>query len=97
MDNTSQYQARIGQITNDFLAQVQLIWHQISLAKISEDHLYLIQVLMALRPDYEVVRAPQLHRNPLPSLDTSIQEIIFKETHLNLDKVPQMNTYLSTI
>ncbi|CAI8585358.1 unnamed protein product [Vicia faba] len=66
-----------GQSVNDFLAQVQPIWHQISLAKISEDHLHLTQVLMALRPEYEAVRASLLHRNPLPSLDTAIQEIIF--------------------
>jgi len=37
-----------GQSVNDFLAQVQPIWQQISLAKISEDHLHLIQILMAL-------------------------------------------------
>lgn len=30
---------------NDFLAQVQPIWHQLSQVKISEDHLRLIQVL----------------------------------------------------
>ncbi|XP_050888819.1 uncharacterized protein LOC127093974 [Lathyrus oleraceus] len=77
-----------GQLVNEFLAQIQPIWHQISLAKISEDHLHLIQVLMALRPEYEVVRASLLHRNPLPSLDTAIQEIIFEETRLNLDKTP---------
>lgn len=51
---------------------------------------------MALRPEYEVVRASLLHRNPLPLLDTTIQEIIFEETRLNLDKTPQMNTALST-
>jgi len=76
-----------GQSVNDFLAQVQPIWHQISSAKINEDHLHLIQVLMDLRPEYEVVRASLLHRNPLPSLDTAIQEIIFEETRLNLAKL----------
>ena len=44
-----------GQSVNDFLAQVQPIWNQLSQAKISEDHLHLIQVLMALRPEYESV------------------------------------------
>ena len=85
-----------GQSVNDFFAQVQPIWHQISLAKISDDHLHLIQVLMALRPEYEAVRASLLHRNPLPSLDTAIQEIIFEETRLNLDKTPQMDAALAT-
>ncbi|KAJ9129226.1 hypothetical protein P3X46_033983, partial [Hevea brasiliensis] len=65
-------------------------------AKISEDHLHLIQVLMALRSEYEAVRASLLHRNPLPSLDTAIQEIIFEETHLSLDKTPQFETALAT-
>lgn len=85
-----------GQSVNEFLAQIQPIWHQISLAKISEDHLHLIQVLMALRPEYEAVRASLLHRNPLPSLDTAIQEIIFEETRLNLDKTPQIDAALAT-
>jgi len=53
--------------------------------KISEEHLHLIQVLMALCPEYEVVRAALLHQNPLRSLDTYIQQIMFEETHLNLD------------
>ncbi|KAJ1411699.1 hypothetical protein SESBI_21016 [Sesbania bispinosa] len=65
-------------------------------AKISEDHLQLIQVLMALRPEYEVVRASLLQRHPLPSLDAAIQEIFFEETHLNLDKTPQFDTTLAT-
>ncbi|KAB5514459.1 hypothetical protein DKX38_028365 [Salix brachista] len=85
-----------GQSVNDFLAQVQPIWNQLSQAKISEDHLHLIQVLMALRPEYESVRASLLYRNPLPSLNTAIQEIIFEETRLNLDKPPQFDIALAT-
>lgn len=77
---------------NDFLAQVQPIWHQISMANINEDHLHLIQVLMALRLEYEVIRASLLQRNFLPLLDTTIQEISLEETRPNLDKTPQMNT-----
>jgi hypothetical protein len=50
--------------------------------------LHLIQVLMALQPEYEYVRASLLHRDPLPSLNIVIQEIIFEETRLNLDKSP---------
>ncbi|PNY14773.1 glutamate receptor-like protein [Trifolium pratense] len=80
-----------GQSVNDFLAQVQPIWHQISFAKISEDHLHLIQFLMALRPEYEAVRASLLHRNPLPSLDTAIQEIIFEETQNCPRQPPKQN------
>ncbi|KAJ1398993.1 hypothetical protein SESBI_30636 [Sesbania bispinosa] len=54
------------QLLNDFLAQVQPIWNQMSQAKISEDHLQLIQ------------------------------EIIFEETRLNLDKTPQFDTTLAS-
>uniref|UniRef100_A0A6N2MV63 Retrotransposon gag domain-containing protein n=1 Tax=Salix viminalis TaxID=40686 RepID=A0A6N2MV63_SALVM len=50
-----------GQFVNDFLDQIQPIWNQLSQANISEDHLYLIQVLMALRPEYESIRASLLH------------------------------------
>ncbi|KZV40897.1 hypothetical protein F511_05142 [Dorcoceras hygrometricum] len=85
-----------GQSVNDFLAQVQPIWNQISQAKISEDHLHLIQVLMALRPEYEDVRASLLHRHPLPTLDMSVQEIIFEETRLNLDKTLNSEIALAT-
>ncbi|KAJ1398972.1 Zinc finger, CCHC-type [Sesbania bispinosa] len=49
---------------------------------------------MALRSEYEVVRASLLHQHPLPSLDAAILEIIFEETHLNLDKTPQSDTTL---
>ncbi|KAG6787115.1 hypothetical protein POTOM_008746 [Populus tomentosa] len=55
-----------GQSVNDFLAQVQPIWNQISQASISGDHLHLIQ------------------------------EIIFEETRLNLDKSPQFDIALAT-
>ena len=51
---------------------------------------------MALRPEYEAVRASLLHRHPLPSLDTAIQEIVFEETRLKLDKTPHVDTALAT-
>ncbi|KAJ6697080.1 hypothetical protein OIU85_003444 [Salix viminalis] len=51
---------------------------------------------MAQRPEYEYVRASLLHQNPLPSLYTAIQEIIFKETCLYVDKSPQINIALAT-
>ncbi|KAG6529366.1 hypothetical protein ZIOFF_011564 [Zingiber officinale] len=75
-----------GQSVNDFLAIVQPIWNQLTQAKISDDHLHLIQVLMALRPEYESVRAALLHRDPLPTLDTAVKEILFEETRLCLVK-----------
>ncbi|KAG6495810.1 hypothetical protein ZIOFF_043638 [Zingiber officinale] len=41
---------------------------------------------MALRPDYESVHAALLHRDPLPTLDIAVKEILFEETHLFLVK-----------
>ena len=76
------------QSINDFLAIIQPIWNQLAQAKISDDHLHLIQVLMALRPEYESVRAALLHRDPLPTLDAAVKEILFEETHLSLIKSP---------
>nr|GLL19502.1 uncharacterized protein LOC109839290 [Ipomoea trifida]GMC63109.1 retrovirus-related Pol polyprotein from transposon TNT 1-94 [Ipomoea batatas] len=52
-----------GQSVNDFLATIQPIWDQLAQDTISDDHLHLIQVLMALRPEYESVRAALLHRH----------------------------------
>ncbi|XP_031745067.1 uncharacterized protein LOC116405245 [Cucumis sativus] len=66
----------IGQSVNEYLAVLQPIWTQLDQANISKDHLRLIKVLMGLRPEYESVRAALLHRNPLPSLDAAIQEIL---------------------
>ncbi|KAA0035206.1 Zinc finger, CCHC-type [Cucumis melo var. makuwa] len=40
---------------------------------------------MGLRPKYESVRAALLHRNPLPSSDAAIQEILFKEKRLGIN------------
>ncbi|KAJ7982738.1 Retrovirus-related Pol polyprotein from transposon TNT 1-94 [Quillaja saponaria] len=50
---------------------------------------------MALRPEYEAVRASLLHRDPLPTLDNDIQEIIFEES-LSLDKSMHSKVALAT-
>ncbi|TYK12006.1 Zinc finger, CCHC-type [Cucumis melo var. makuwa] len=39
---------------------------------------------MGLRPEYESIRAAMLHRNPLPSLDATVQEILFKKKRLGI-------------
>ncbi|OMO58768.1 Zinc finger, CCHC-type [Corchorus olitorius] len=86
----------LGQSVNAFLGQVQPIWNQIRQARISEDHLQLIQILMALRPEYESVRSALLHRTPLPSLNDAIKEIIFEETRLGLNTLPHNDVALAT-
>src|SRR5262249_32263414 len=84
-----------GQSVNDFLATIQPIWNQFTQAKISSDHHHLIQVLMALRPEYESVRAALLHRDHLPSLDAAVKEILFEETRLGLVRSPQSSIALA--
>ncbi|XP_051133091.1 uncharacterized protein LOC127252806 [Andrographis paniculata] len=81
------------------LGQLRISWQSASvlLADISPDHLYLIQVLMALHPEYEAVCASLLHRHPLPTLDTAIHEILFEETHLHLIKAPIPDSTLAII
>ncbi|KAL0539908.1 hypothetical protein IC582_024129 [Cucumis melo] len=74
----------MGQSVNEYLATLQPIWTQLDQAKISPDHIRLIKVLMGLRPEYESVRAALLHRNPLPSLDAAVQEILFEEKRLGI-------------
>ncbi|KAA8535906.1 hypothetical protein F0562_028384 [Nyssa sinensis] len=41
---------------------------------------------MALTTDYELVRASFLHRNPLPTLDIAVAELISEETRLDTKK-----------
>ncbi|WOH13399.1 hypothetical protein DCAR_0832909 [Daucus carota subsp. sativus] len=86
------------QIMN-FLSQIQSLWDQLTLSEPkwlhTEDatlyHAYrdqqrLIQFLMALTQDFEPVRAALLHRVPLPSLESSVAELISEETRLGLGK-----------
>ena len=73
-----------GQSVNEYLATLQPIWTQLDQAKINPEHIRLIKVLMGLRPEYESRCAALLHRNPLPTLDAAIQEILFEEKRLGI-------------
>ncbi|GJY83696.1 hypothetical protein Tco_0497072 [Tanacetum coccineum] len=42
----------------------------------------LVQFLMALRHDFEGLRGSILHRNPLPSVDSIVSELLAEEIHL---------------
>ncbi|XP_026406860.1 uncharacterized protein LOC113302209 isoform X2 [Papaver somniferum] len=42
----------------------------------------LVQFLMALRHDFEALRGQILHRNPLPSLDSVVNELLAEEVRL---------------
>ena len=85
----------LGQSINDYLAQIQPLWHQLDQADISKDNQRLIQILMALSLEYKAIQASLLHRHPLPTLDSAIQEIIFEETRLRLDRTPTFDSALA--
>ena len=99
MSSLSKQKQEPGQPVADFLSQIQSLWDQLTLSEPkwlhTEDatlyHTYrdqqrLIQFLMALTQDFEPVRAALLHRVPLPSLESSVAELISEETRLGLGK-----------
>ncbi|KAF7144159.1 hypothetical protein RHSIM_Rhsim05G0139800 [Rhododendron simsii] len=51
--------------------------------------------LMALTTDFEPVRASLLHRNPLPTLDQAIAELLLEETHLGTLKSQSLDSVLA--
>ncbi|KAF7126447.1 hypothetical protein RHSIM_Rhsim11G0068500 [Rhododendron simsii] len=98
-----------GQSINGFLSQIYAIWDQISLSEPSwtstadaalfaayRDQQRLIQFLMALTIDFEPVRASLLHRNPLPTLDQAISELLSEETRLGTLKSQSLDSALAT-
>ncbi|KAG9453172.1 hypothetical protein H6P81_006076 [Aristolochia fimbriata] len=44
------------------------------------DEIKLVQLLMALRDDYEFVRSSMLHRSPLPFIESALSELLSEET-----------------
>ncbi|KAF7153584.1 hypothetical protein RHSIM_Rhsim01G0194900 [Rhododendron simsii] len=97
-----------GQSINSFLSQIYAIWDQISLSEPSwtsttdaalfaayRDQQRLIQFLMALTTDFEPARASLLHRNPLPTLDQAISELLSEETRLGTLKSQRLDSVLA--
>ncbi|GKF45154.1 hypothetical protein Tco_0131706, partial [Tanacetum coccineum] len=69
------------------------LWDQLALTKPPElssfdpyvkrrDSQRLVQFLMALRNDFEGLRGSILHRNPLPSVDSVVSELLAEEVRL---------------
>ncbi|KAA0065681.1 Zinc finger, CCHC-type [Cucumis melo var. makuwa] len=84
----------VGKPVKEYLAIIQLIWTQLDQDQISNDHLRFIKVLIWLHPEYESVKAALLHRNPLPSLDATIQEILFEKKCLDIIPSKQSDVVL---
>ena len=51
---------------------------------------------MGLRKKYESIRATLLHRSPLPSLDATMQEILFEENRLGINPSKQSDVVLAS-
>ncbi|EOY09016.1 Uncharacterized protein TCM_024356 [Theobroma cacao] len=80
-----------------FGKSLMMFWPKFNLFRISYCRLKLmritfifLKVLMAFGLENEAVRVSLLHGSPLLTLDIAIQEIIFEETRLDLDKSPQV-------
>ncbi|XP_072067055.1 uncharacterized protein [Arachis hypogaea] len=98
-----------GQAVFDFLAQMEIIWDQLTScepvlqdptdAKAYEDYrnrTRLIQFLMALTDDYEPVRASLLHQNPLLSLEDALPHLKSEETRLGLLRSKSETVFAAT-
>ncbi|XP_072062244.1 uncharacterized protein [Arachis hypogaea] len=98
-----------GQAVFDFLAQMEIIWDQLTScepvlkyptdAKAYEDYrnrTRLIQFFMALTDDYEPVRASLLHQNPLPSLEDALPRLKYEEMRLGLLRSKSENVFAAT-
>ncbi|CAB4279072.1 unnamed protein product [Prunus armeniaca] len=77
----------------DFYNVMTGLWDQLALTEpsgLSSIDLYctyreeqrLVQFLMALRDDFEALRGSILHRNPLPSVDSVLNELLAEEVRL---------------
>ncbi|XP_073036801.1 uncharacterized protein [Primulina eburnea] len=81
------------------------LWDQLALTESAELRAFepyisrreaqrLVQFLMALRNDFEGLRGTILHRSPLPSVDSVVNELLAEEIRLKskVDKVSVTNT-----
>jgi hypothetical protein len=97
-----------GQSINDFLARMQFLWNQIDVfdpiwkdpidaemyVKRRDQH-RLHQFLMALCDDFEPVCVQLLLRSPLPTLDTTIFELVRAETRSQTMRSQPSHTVLA--
>ena len=77
----------------EFYLAMSNLWDQLSLTESAElqgfapyitrrEEQRLVQFLMALRDDFEGLRGSILHRNPLPSVDSVVSELLAEEIRL---------------
>ncbi|XP_038705337.1 uncharacterized protein LOC120001138 [Tripterygium wilfordii] len=97
-----QIKQKPSQSINNFLSELYFIWDQLassepmftdleSATKFTayRDQQHLVLFLMALLDEFEHVRASLIHRNPLPTLDQAVTELLSEETRLQpRQKIP---------
>ena len=84
-----------GQSINDYYDQLRFIWNQIDLSDPTwacskdaqqyasiRDEFCLYKFLMSLQKDLKLIQGQLLNRNPAPSLDIAVNELVREETHL---------------
>ena len=97
-----------GQSINDYYDQLYFIWDQIDLSDPTwacsqdaqqcasiRDEFHLYEFLMSLHKDFEPIRGQLLNRNPTPSLDTAVNELVREEARLatlQAQKIPKGHT-----
>jgi hypothetical protein len=78
---------------HEFYSAMTNLWDQLALMESAElksvkaytdqrEEQRLVQLLMALRDDFEGLRGSILHRTPLPSVDSVVSELLAEETRL---------------
>ncbi|KAA8517060.1 hypothetical protein F0562_017122 [Nyssa sinensis] len=98
-----------GQSIADFYSQTNHLWEQLSAAdpKLAcaqdiqtfaawLDRRKFMHFMMALRDDFESTRASLLHRQPLPTLDAAVSELISEETRRSTMKMQSSDMVLAT-
>ncbi|KZV56542.1 hypothetical protein F511_16141, partial [Dorcoceras hygrometricum] len=86
----------------EFYSAMSNLWDQLALTESDRLRVFepyiarreeqrLVQFLMALRNDFEGLRGTILHRSPLPSVDSVVNELLAEEFGLNLGHIRGMS------
>ena len=82
-----------GLSIQEFYSAISSLWDQLALTESAElktvaayisrrEEQRLVQFLMVLRDDFEGLRGATLHRSPLPSVDSVVNELLAEEVRL---------------
>jgi hypothetical protein len=99
----------LGQSISDFYFQTNHLWEQLSATNPKLEYSKDIQTfatwlnqrkfmhfMTSLRDDFESTWASLFHRQPLPTLDAAVSELISEETRRSIMKMQSSNMVLAT-